>query len=100
MLMKNILAVATIALAAISSDRVIAAEQSATLRVENMYCASCPFIVKQILASVPGVTKVEISYEPATAVAMAIVDYEDTRADVTALTAATSRVGFPSHAIQ
>jgi mercuric ion binding protein len=98
--MRQALAVAIIALVFFSTGRAIAAGQTATLRIENMYCASCPFIVKQTLASVPGVTNVEISYEPATAVAMAIVDYEDTKADVTALTAATSSVGFPSTIIQ
>jgi mercuric ion binding protein len=98
--MRQILAAAIMALAVFSSGRAFAAERSVTLRVENMYCASCPFIVKQTLARVPGVTNVEISYEPATAVAMAIVDYEDTQAGVTALTGATSNVGFPSRAIQ
>jgi mercuric ion binding protein len=98
--MRQILAAAFLALALISSGRAIAAEQTATLRIENMYCASCPFIVKQTLAGVPGVTNVEISYEQATAVAVAVVDYEDTKADVTALMAATSDVGFPSSAIQ
>lgn len=98
--MRQILAAAIIALAAISSGRAIAAEQSVTLRVENMYCASCPFIVKRTLASVPGVTNVDISYEQAAAIVVAIVDYDDTKADVTALTAATAGVGFPSSVIQ
>ena len=98
--MRQILAAAIIALAAISSGRAIAAEQSVTLRVENMYCASCPFIVQRTLASVPGVTNVDISYEQAAAIVVAIVDYDDTKADVTALTAATSNVGFPSSVIQ
>ncbi len=98
--MRLIIAAAIMALAVIASGRAIAAEQSVTLRVGNMYCASCPYIVKRTLAGVPGVTHVEISYQPATAVAVAIVDYEDTEADVTALTAATSSVGFPATIIQ
>ena len=98
--MRQILAAAIMTLAIVSSVPAIAAERTATLRIENMYCASCPFIVQQTLASVPGVTHVEISYQQAAAVVMAVVDYEDTKADVTALTAATSSVGFPSQAIQ
>ncbi len=98
--MRQILFAAIMTLAVISSGRAIAAEQSVTLRVENMFCASCPYIVQQTLVRVPGVTQVEISYHPAAAVVLAIVDYEDTVADVTALTAATSSVGFPSAVIQ
>ncbi len=98
--MRQILAAAILTLAFVSSVPVIAAEQTATLRVENMYCASCPFIVKQTLANVPGVTNVDISYEQAAAVVVAIVAYDDTKADVTALMAATSDVGFPSSVIQ
>jgi mercuric ion binding protein len=98
--MRQILAAAIIALAAISSGRAIAAERTATLLVENMYCASCPFIVKRTLAGVPGVTNVDISYKQATSEVVAIIDYDDTKADVTALTAATSSVGFPSRVIQ
>ena len=98
--MRQILAAAILTLAVISSGRAIAAEQSVTLRVENMFCASCPYIVQQTLVGVPGVTRVEISYHQAAAVVMAVVDYEDSEADVTAPTAATSSVGFPSSVIQ
>jgi len=98
--MRQILAAAILTLAVISSGRAIAAEQSVTLRVENMFCASCPYIVQQTLVRVPGVTRVEISYHQSAAVVLAVVDYEDSEADVTALTAATSSVGFPSSVIQ
>ena len=98
--MRQILAAAIVTLALVSSASAIAAERTATLRVENMTCASCPFIVKQTLAGVPGVTNVDISYQRAAAVAVAIVEYDDTNADVAALTAATSSVGFPSSVIQ
>ena len=98
--MRQILAAAIVTLAFVSSVPALAAEQTATLRIENMYCASCPYIVKQTLAQVPGVTSVDISYERAAAVVVAIVDYDDTQADVTALMAATSGVGFPASVIQ
>ncbi len=98
--MRQILAAAIMTLAVILSGRAIAAEQSVTLRIENMYCASCPYIVQQTLVGVPGVTRVEITYQRAAAVVMAVIDFEDTQADVTALTAATSSVGFPATVIQ
>ncbi len=98
--MRQILAAAIMTLAVVASGRAIAAEQSVTLRIENMFCASCPYIVHQTLVGVPGVSHVEISYHRAAAVVMAVVDYDDTKADVTALTTATSDVGFPSHALQ
>ena len=98
--MRQILAAAILTLAVISSGTAIAAEQSVTLRIENMFCASCPYIVQQTLVGIPGVTHVEISYHRATAIVLAVVDYEDTEANVTALTAATSEIGFPATVIQ
>lgn len=98
--MKQNLTAAILALAVCSAGGAFAAEQSAMLRVENMYCASCPYIIQQTLARVPGVTSVKIAYEKAAAVAVAIVEYDDSKADVTALTEATSNVGFPSRVVQ
>ena len=98
--MRQILAAAIMTLAVLASSPAIAAEQSVTLRVGNMFCASCPYTVQQTLVGIPGVTRVEITYQRATAVVMAVVDYEDTQANVTALTAATSEIGFPATVIQ
>ena len=98
--MRWLLATAVLALATLASASALAAEQSVRLRVENMFCASCPLIVKQTLARVPGVSHVEVSYEEETAVAVAVVVYEDNETDIAALTAATSDVGFPSTVIQ
>jgi mercuric ion binding protein len=98
--MRQTFAAAVLTLAFFSSGSAVAAGQKVTLQVENMYCASCPFIVKRALAGVPGVTNVEISYEKAISVAVAIVEYEDTKVDVAALTAATSDVGFLSRVMR
>ena len=98
--MRRLIATAVLALAVLASNSAFAAEQRVTLRVENMFCASCPFIVKQTLARVPGVSHVEVSYEEETAVAVAVVVYEDNETNIAALTAATSDVGFPSTVIQ
>jgi len=67
-------------------------EQTVTLAVKNMYCVACPLTVKASLQAVPGVSKVIVSYQDKTAV----VTYDDTRADVRALTAATTNAGYPS----
>ena len=98
--MRQVMAAAVLSLVLVWPNYGFAAEQTVTLRVENMFCASCPFIVKQTLARVPGVSHVDVSYEQQTAVAMAVVVYEDKETDIAALTAATSNVGFPSTAIQ
>ncbi|MGH6855479.1 MAG: mercury resistance system periplasmic binding protein MerP [Aestuariivirga sp.] len=69
-----------------------AAEKTVTLAVENMTCVSCPYTVKKSLSAVPGVEKVEVSLENKTAV----VTFDDTKTDVTALTKATTDAGYPS----
>ena len=70
----------------------LAAERTVTLEVANMTCVTCPYIVRASLADVPGVSGIEVSYERRTAV----VTFDDSVADVAALTAATAKVGFPS----
>ena len=66
------------------------------LAVENMTCASCPYIVKQTLANVPGVNSVGVSFKEKTA----IVVFDDSKTNVAALTTATADVGFPSRVIE
>jgi mercuric ion binding protein len=69
-----------------------AAERTVTLTVDNMYCASCPYIVKQSLAAVPGVKDVSVSFRNQTA----IVTFDSARTNVAALTDATFEMGYPS----
>jgi mercuric ion binding protein len=57
-----------------------------------MYCAACPHTVKASLEAVPGVTNVSVSYKDKTAA----VTFDDTRADIAALTSATKNAGYPS----
>ena len=71
-----------------------AGEQTVTLSVD-MWCASCPYIIKQALARVPGVLDVNVSYDDQ----VAIVRYDDDETDVTALSQATADVGFPSQPV-
>jgi periplasmic mercuric ion binding protein len=86
------LASAVFAVSVIASPATLAAEQTITLAVENMYCADCPLIVKKSLERVLGVTKVTVSYRDKTA----IVTYDDSKADLQGLTEATTKAGYPS----
>jgi mercuric ion binding protein len=70
----------------------LAADRTITLGVQNMDCAACPFVVRRSLQAVPGVASVSVSYEDKTA----IVTYDDSKADLKALTAATTDAGYPS----
>jgi len=69
-----------------------AGEQTVTLEVDGMTCASCPYIVKETLAAVEGVAAVEVSFADKSAV----VTYDDSKTEVAALTQATTNMGFPS----
>jgi len=90
--MRKLLASVALAVSVLGSSATFAAEKTITLAVKNMYCAECPFIVRKSLEAVPGVAKAVVSYKDKTAV----VTYDDTRTDVTALTRATTEAGYPS----
>ncbi len=90
--MTKLSMIAASALALLASSNAFAAEQTVTLAVKNMYCAACPQTVKASLQAVPGVKQAVISYNEKTAV----VTYDDTKADIQALIAATTNAGYPS----
>ncbi len=69
-----------------------ATDRTVTLTVDNMYCASCPYIVKQSLIAVPGVKDVSVSFRNKTA----IVTFDSARTNVAALTDAAFEMGYPS----
>jgi len=81
-----------LAITLFSASRAFAAQKTVTLDVRNMYCAACPAIVKGSLTVVPGVNNVAVSYQRKTAV----VTFDDTRTNVSALVAATTDAGYPS----
>ena len=86
------LALPTVFALATLASNAFAAEQTVTLAVQNMYCAACPHTVKASLEAVPGVAKVAVSFKEKTAT----VVYDDAKADVNQLTAATTKAGYPS----
>ncbi len=69
-----------------------AAPQTVTLDVPGMTCAACPITVKKAISKVEGVNKVDVSYEKR----QAIVTFDDAKANVQKLTAATENAGYPS----
>lgn len=74
----------------------MAQERTVKLTVRNMSCVTCPYIVKQTLASIDGVTAVRVSFPDKTA----IVTFDDAKTTVAALEAATAKVGFPATRIK
>ena len=94
--MNRFLSAFALATALSVAGTAMAAERTVTLAVDNMYCSACPYTVKQSLAKVVGVGEVAVSYEKKTA----IVSYDDQKTTLTALTAATTQAGYPSHSIK
>ena len=90
--MNKFLARVTFALGIVASPAAVAADKTVTLAVNNMDCAACPSIVRSSLEAVPGVAKVAVSFKDKTAT----VIYDDAKADVNALTSATTKAGYPS----
>jgi mercuric ion binding protein len=90
--MKRLLSVAVLASGLLAADAANTDEQTVTLAVENMTCASCPYIVKRSLAAVPGVSNAQVSFKTKSAT----VTFDDQKTNVTALTDATTKAGYPS----
>lgn len=93
--MTRTLAALTLVASVLAGWPGLAAERTVTLAVDNMSCESCPYIVKQSLARVDGVSQVAVSLEKKTAT----VTYDDRKTTLVALTNATTEAGYPSKAI-
>ncbi|MER9607567.1 mercury transporter [Mesorhizobium sp. M0312] len=84
-------------IAVLMSWPALAADKTVVLDVKNADCVLCPPIVKQSLLHVKGVKKVETRQADQMADFMATVTFDDTVANETALIAATTKAGYPSH---
>jgi mercuric ion binding protein len=69
-----------------------ARQQTVSLNVPTMDCATCPITIKAALVKVPGVSKVKVSYEKREAV----IEYDDAQASLADLKKATEDVGYPA----
>ena len=66
--------------------------QTVTLDVQNMTCAVCPITVKKALERVPGVTDAKVDFDKKSA----SVSFDPDKANLAALTKATTDAGYPS----
>jgi mercuric ion binding protein len=69
-----------------------AGKRTVTFAIDNMTCASCPYIVKTSMAAVPGVAKVAVSFEAKTAT----VTFDDAKTNPEAIAAASMNAGYPA----
>jgi len=90
--MKHLMSVAILAAGLLAGGGASAAEQTVTLAVSNMTCASCPYIVEKSLTALTGVTKVAVSFEKKSAT----VTFDDQTTTPDTLIAATTNSGYPS----
>lgn len=91
--MKRLATAFGLVVALASSGAVLAAERTVIFAVENMTCASCPFIVQQSMAAVKGVDRVRVSLEKKTAT----VTFDDAKTTPDAIAAASTKAGFPAN---
>ena len=90
--MQRLFGTTVLVMAVWATAPVFAAERTVTLAVDNLWCATCPYIVRTVLKKVPGVQHAEVSFENG----IAVVTFDDAKTDVTALTQSTEDAGFPS----
>ena len=82
--------------ALLGATAALAAEQTVKLDVQGMTCVSCPYQVEAALKKVEGVTRIKVSL----AESKAVVTFDDEKADIAALTTATTNAGFPSSLVK
>lgn len=76
----------------LSSMNAFSEVQTVILEVPSMNCVTCPVTVKKSLTNVDGVKKAEVTYETK----LAVVSYDDRKADIDTLISATTNAGYPS----
>jgi periplasmic mercuric ion binding protein len=90
--MKMLFAAAVVSLLTILCTSAWAASKTVTLSVPGMTCVACPITIKKALTDVNGVTEAEVSFDKKEAV----VTFDDTKTNVSALIEATTNAGYPS----
>ncbi|MFZ5673191.1 MAG: heavy-metal-associated domain-containing protein [Pseudomonadota bacterium] len=91
--MKKTLSAFALIASVITAPTAFAGQRTVTFAVDNMTCASCPYIVKTSMAAVPGVAKVAVSFEAKTAT----VTFDDAKTNPDAIAAASMNAGYPAH---
>jgi len=92
--MKKLILASTLVfgLATVWADAALAAVHTVTLSVPSMYSEVCPITVRKALEKVPGVSKVNVSFEKKEAV----VTFDDAKTSTKALEDATFEAGYES----
>lgn len=94
--MKKSLSILVLIASVMTASTAFAGERTITFTVDNMTCASCPYIVKTSMAAVPGVAKVAVSFKAKTAT----VTFDDTKTYPDAIATASMNAGYPAHPVQ
>lgn len=69
-----------------------AATKTVTLSIPTMDCEVCPITVKKALGKIPGVSQADVNFNKR----QVAVTFDDSKANVDALTRATMNAGYPS----
>jgi mercuric ion binding protein len=88
--MKKLIVLA--ALMALGAGAAEAAERTAKLAVDRMYCDACPLTVSKAMQGVKGVKSAKVDYKTKTAV----VTFDDAATTVEAIAAANTNAGYPA----
>ena len=79
-----------------TASTAFAAERTITFAVDNMTCASCPYIVKSSMEGVLGVANVAVSFRAKTAT----VIFDDAKTNTDAIATASVNAGYPAHLVK
>ncbi len=90
--MKKILLAVAFACCALTSLSVMAEEQTVTMNVDKMHCATCPITVRIAMEKVDGVIEVDVDYETKTAT----VTFDDSTTTAAEVAQASTDVGYPA----
>jgi mercuric ion binding protein len=93
---KKSLSIFVLIASVMTASTAFAGERTITFAVDNMTCASCPYIVKTSMAAVPGVARVAVSFKTKTAT----VTFDDTKTNPDAIATASMNAGYPAHPVQ
>lgn len=74
--------------------QIAASERIQSFAIDNMYCASCPIIVRRAIEGVEGVRSVTVDFADKTAT----VAYDPSVTTVEAIAGASANAGYPAAA--
>jgi len=90
--MKRLLLSTILCSAAMFTSLSQAADQTVTMNIEKMSCATCPLTVRIAMQRVDGVQEVDVDFESKTAV----VTFDDNKTTAEKVAQASTDVGYPA----